>query len=185
QGFECIGACFNAFDMSRLAEDLFGCQVTLLQNGMLGENRSLIIEHLVRGQPLLIPYPLCCNYEPCNKRGHKAHWAVVTGALLGVDWSDVETCFEEVAETPGLYSAESAEIRPMTSHVHALYLLAKQGKSVRHRLWDFDRVAESNGQLLEFDPRRQADGTTYVVPAEGGVRAGLCGKLLLLAPATA
>ena len=60
-----------------------------------------------------------------------------------------------------------------------VYILAKQGKSLRYQLWRLETVAESNGQLREMDPRRRGDGARYVVP-EGGVEAGLAGQVVLL-----
>lgn len=64
-----------------------------------------------------------------------------------------------------------------------IYLLSKQGKSWRPQLWNYRQAHESNAQLMDFCPKRAGDGKVYVVPA-GGVRAGLCGKTVLLHPRT-
>ncbi len=63
--------------------------------------------------------------------------------------------------------------------VKEVYVLAKQGKSLRYQLWSLDSVAQSNGQLRTMDPQRANDGTQYVVP-HGGVEAGLAGQAVLL-----
>lgn len=60
-----------------------------------------------------------------------------------------------------------------------VYILAKQGKSLRYQLWNMDSVAQSNEQLKAMDPERASNGTQYVVPA-GGIEAGLAGQAVLL-----
>lgn len=59
------------------------------------------------------------------------------------------------------------------------YLYARQGKSRYLALWSYEELELSNNNLKEFDPKRAADGTKYVLP-EGGVQAGLSGKIILL-----
>lgn len=60
-----------------------------------------------------------------------------------------------------------------------VYILAKQGKSLRYQLWKLDAVAQSNAQLREIDPQRASDGSYYVLPL-GGVEEGLAGQVVLL-----
>lgn len=63
--------------------------------------------------------------------------------------------------------------------IEEVFVLAKQGKSLRYQLWEFESVAQSNKQLKEMDPQRASDGTRYVLPP-GGVQDGLAGQVLLL-----
>lgn len=63
--------------------------------------------------------------------------------------------------------------------VREVYVLAKQGKSLRYQLWSLESIAQSNEQLRTMDPQRANDGTQYVVP-QGGVEAGLAGQAVLL-----
>lgn len=60
-----------------------------------------------------------------------------------------------------------------------VFILAKQGKSLRYQLWSLDSLTESNKQLRTMDPQRASDGTPYIVP-QGGVEAGLAGQAVLL-----
>lgn len=62
-----------------------------------------------------------------------------------------------------------------------VYILAKQGKSLRYQLWKLETVAQSNAQLREMDPQRAGDGSYYVLPP-GGVEEGLAGQVVLLCP---
>ena len=108
-----------------------------------------------------------------------------TGVLLGVQHVP-SLGYSEDPELPGLFhpvpgTPHQPPSLPEEGSPGAVYLLAKQGKSWHHQLWDYDLVRDSNLQLTDFSPSRAADGREYVVPA-GGVRAGLCGQALLLRP---
>ncbi|XP_075222765.1 actin maturation protease [Lycorma delicatula] len=59
------------------------------------------------------------------------------------------------------------------------YLYARQGKSRYMALWSYEELELSNKNLLEFDPKRAEDGTEYILP-DGGVEAGLAGKMIML-----
>ncbi|XP_059237371.1 actin maturation protease isoform X3 [Mustela nigripes] len=125
------------------------------------------------------------NHEPCHRKGHKAHWAVSTGVLLGVR-AVPSLGYSEDPELPGLFHPvptmpHQPPALPEEGSAGVVYLLSKQGKSWHYQLWDYDQVRDSNLQLTDFSPSRAADGRAYVVPA-GGVRAGLCGQALLLRP---
>ncbi|KAG8511377.1 UPF0692 protein C19orf54 [Galemys pyrenaicus] len=109
------------------------------------------------------------------------------GVLLGVPGVP-SLGYAEDPELPGLFhpvpsTARRPPLLPEEGSPGAAYLLSKQGKSWHYQLWDYDQVRDSNLQLTDFSPARAADGREYVVPA-GGVRAGLCGQVLLLTPPT-
>ncbi|KAM9632552.1 actin maturation protease isoform 1-T1 [Trichechus inunguis] len=183
RGYTAQGEMFSVADMGRLAQEALGCQVELLCGGLGGPNRDRVLQHLIAGHPLLIPYDEDFNHEPCQRKGHKAHWAVSTGVLLGVpgvpslgyaEDPELAGLFHPVPSTPCQPPPLPEEGSPGT-----IYLLSKQGKSWHYQLWDYDQVRESNLQLTEFSPSRAADGWSYVVPA-GGLQSGLCGQALLL-----
>ncbi|XP_005868893.1 PREDICTED: UPF0692 protein C19orf54 homolog [Myotis brandtii] len=185
RGYTAQGEMFSVANMGRLAEEALGCQVELLRGGLGGPNRGRVLQHLVSGHPLLIPYDEDFNHEPCRRKGYKAHWAVSTGVLLGVQGVP-SPGYAEDPELPGLFHPvpsvpHQLPSLPEEGSLGAVYLLSKQGKSWHYQLWDYDQVQDSNLQLTDFSPSRAADGRVYVVPA-GGVRAGLCGQALLLRP---
>ncbi|XP_012589236.1 PREDICTED: UPF0692 protein C19orf54 homolog isoform X2 [Condylura cristata] len=185
RGYTAQGEMFSAANMGRLAREVLGCHAELLCGGLGSPNRDRILRHLVAGQPLLIPYDEDFNHEPCQRRGHKAHWAVSAGVLLGVPGVP-SLGYAEDHELPGLFhpvpsTACQPPSLPEEGSPGAVYLLSKQGKSWHYQLWDYDQVRDSNLQLTDLSPSRAADGREYVVPA-GGVRAGLCGQVLLLTP---
>ncbi|KAM8952298.1 actin maturation protease [Pelodytes ibericus] len=175
RGYTAQGEMFSADNMSRLAGEVFDCRCELLSGGMNGENQTRILRHLTAGLPVLIPYDEDFNHEPCQREGHRAHWAVISGVLLGMK----NGSFQADPDTPGLYQPPSDSSSLRLAEIKETYLVAKQGKSLRYQLWDYECLSRSNGQLIQFDPKRASDGTQYVVP-EGGVRTGLCGQVVLL-----
>ncbi|CAG6002455.1 unnamed protein product [Menidia menidia] len=129
-----------------------------------------------------IRYDEDCNHEPCQRGGHRAHWAVASGVLLGLDPGSVSPEHAQPDATlPWLCLAPDGCPPPPigSTAVREVYILAKQGKSLRYQLWSLDAVAQSNEQLRTMDPQRANDGTRYVVP-EGGMEAGLAGQVVLL-----
>ncbi|XP_062818906.1 actin maturation protease [Anolis carolinensis] len=181
RGYTAQGEMFSAADMAKLAGEVFPCQTELLSGKLEGENRERILRHLSAGFPVLIPYDEDFNHEPCFRGGHKAHWAIASGALLGLKRGFQLPPCQEDKEIPGLFHASpSASSFPLDA-VAETYLLSKQGKSCRYQLWSYTLLQESNAQLTDFSPKRAADGKVYIVPA-GGVREGLCGKAVLLRP---
>lgn len=185
RGYTAQGEMFSVADMGKLAQEALGCQVEHLCGGLGGPNRARVLQHLVSGHPLLIPYDEDFNHEPCQRKGHKAHWAVSAGVLLGVQ-AVPSPGYAEDPELPGLFHLAPSTLHqppslPEDGSSGAVYLLSKQGKSWHYQLWDYDQVRDSNLQLTDFSPSRATDGRAYVVPA-GGVQAGLCGQALLLTP---
>ncbi|XP_073405360.1 actin maturation protease isoform X3 [Dendrobates tinctorius] len=178
RGYTVHGEMFSAENMSRLAEEVFGCHCELLTGGMEGENRERILGHLTAGLPVLIPvyrYDEDFNHEPSQRDGHRAHWAVISGVLLGIQ----NGSFDPDPDGSGLFLPLPGASTLNTDDIEQRYLIAKQGKSRRYQLWEYESLSRSNNQLLHLDPKRTCDGNVYVVP-EGGLQAGLCGKTLLL-----
>lgn len=176
------GEMFSADNMALLAEEVCGCKAELLSGGLSGSNAATIITHLWGRQPVLIPYDEDFNHEPCQRSGHRAHWAVASGVLLGLNQGTVSKEHIQPDSTlPWLFlTTDSSCPCPVGgTTVKEVYILAKQGKSLRYQLWSLDKVAESNRQLRTIDPQRANDGTQYVVP-QGGVEAGLAGQAVLL-----
>jgi hypothetical protein len=51
-----------------------------LYDGVL--DSEFIREKLKQHSMLLVPYDADRNHSPCNNRGHKAHWCLITGYLI-------------------------------------------------------------------------------------------------------
>lgn len=80
---------------------------------------------------------------------------------------------------PGDQACQEAQrLLPTTDLVH---VLALQGKSRHLSAWPLPDLVESNENLRQLDPERQASELEYIVP-EGGLQEGLCGKAILIHP---
>ncbi|KPP70547.1 hypothetical protein Z043_110613 [Scleropages formosus] len=179
RGYTAQGEIFSAHDMALLAEEMCGCRAERLTGGMSGPNFGLILKHLASGKPVLIPYDEDFNHEPCQRRGHRAHWAVASGILLALK----EGCLnkEEFQPDPGvpwLLLPGDSPACPMEG-IQDAFVLAKQGKSLHYQLLGLEKLAQSNAQLKEMDPKRAADGSVYILP-QGGMEVGLAGQVVLL-----
>lgn len=109
-------------------------------------------------------------------------YPLIAGVLLGFDQGSVNSEHAQSDPTlPWLYLTDGSRL-PCPATLKSpteVYILAKQGKSLRYQLWSLDSIVQSNGQLRTMDPVRANDGSQYVVP-EGGVEAGLAGQAVLL-----
>ncbi|XP_065511307.1 actin maturation protease [Caloenas nicobarica] len=193
RGFTHRGEMFSAADMAALARDVFPCHPELLSGGLEGPNLPRILQHLISGLPLLVPYDEDSNHEPCQRRGHKAHWAVLTGVLLGVRTAALSPTYRPDPEIPNLFHPPASGGGELVlggsglrwggpgGAVERVLVLAQQGKSPRVQLWALGGLHGSNAQLSELSPRRTRDGHRYVLPA-GGLAQGLGGRALLLHP---
>ncbi|XP_017658902.1 UPF0692 protein C19orf54 homolog isoform X2 [Nannospalax galili] len=136
RGYTAQGEMFSAADMGRLAQETLGCQTELLGGGLGGPNRDRVLQHLITGYPLLIPYDEDFNHEPCQRKGHKAHWAVSAGVLLGVQ-SVPSPGYVEDTELPGLFHPvpgipHRPPSFPEENSPGATFLLSKQETSFNH-----------------------------------------------------
>ncbi|KAM6954045.1 actin maturation protease-like [Aplochiton taeniatus] len=181
RGYTAHGEMFSAHDMALLAEEVCECKAETLTGGLSSDNSSKILTHVCKGQPVLIPYDEDFNHEPCQRRGHRAHWAVASGVLLGLDQGSVSQQHTQPDPTLPwlLLPKDNNPTYPCLVGVRESYVLAKQGKSLKYQLWSLDSVSQSNIQLREMDPQRASNGIQYIVP-QGGVEAGLAGKVVLL-----
>ena len=78
-GFTYHGEMFSAQDMGLLAEQYYKLKYKVVNDSL--EDYLGLLHHLYQGYPVLVPYDADRNHEPCLKKGHKAHWAVVTGKV--------------------------------------------------------------------------------------------------------
>ncbi|KAJ9598928.1 hypothetical protein L9F63_026534 [Diploptera punctata] len=139
RGFTNHGEMFSVDDMATLARDMLekNCREVEVLSGGLGQDKEYVLQKLKSDSILLIPYDADANDAPCCRRGHKAHWAVVSGVII---------------------SATSQ---------HTCHLLARQGKSRHLAVWSYEELQRSNENLMEMDPGRATDGRSYILPPGG------------------
>nr|CAD7602331.1 unnamed protein product [Timema genevievae] len=100
QGYTNLGEMFSVDFMAALVRHTFQpCpQVEILHQGL--QDKENVLRHIQNGSLLLVPpvrakitldldcinsYDADGNHSPCCRWGHKAHWAIVSGALQSQD----------------------------------------------------------------------------------------------------
>uniref|UniRef100_A0A914HK95 Actin maturation protease n=1 Tax=Globodera rostochiensis TaxID=31243 RepID=A0A914HK95_GLORO len=135
------GELFSAAWMCELVERLWPKKYQL--NPTQFPTANAIIQHLISGKSaserrcpttVLVPYDCDKNFEPCNRQGNAAHWALIIGFVL-------------------LELQNGEEIHHNFDNEHLLYLVALQGKSRHPALWSYSALRESNGQLNVPTPK--------------------------------
>ncbi|KAJ3649236.1 hypothetical protein Zmor_020989 [Zophobas morio] len=79
QGYTNNGEIFSAHDMAELAKIHLKSTDIQVYSGLL--NTKEIKEILLQGANLLVPYDTDKDNSPCLLKGHKAHWAIICGAV--------------------------------------------------------------------------------------------------------
>jgi len=150
------GEMFSALNMKLLVEEKF----PRLKAHVVPFNEKRITEKLLTGVPVLVPYDSDFNFSPCCKRGHHAHWAVLTGVAvctsqpLNVGGKEIRprvvrlaSATSKMAVSETLEQKNSNEATTTTT-----WVFAKQGKSVRLQVWKLSELMASNANLLERNP---------------------------------
>ncbi|ESO86175.1 hypothetical protein LOTGIDRAFT_235539 [Lottia gigantea] len=174
------GEIFSAEYISRLAHQVLNChsEVVEMVNGKKG-----ILQQLLRGSVLLVPYDADRNHGPCKKKGHKAHWALISGFFLMMDMTHLKTLKSNfTADTThrNLYHCTDIDNikvceEELIKATRSILVYGHQGKSKYTGYWFLNDLLDSNANLREIGPER--NDSEYVIPT-GGITAGLCGKVV-------
>ncbi|XP_018010854.1 flocculation protein FLO11 [Hyalella azteca] len=82
KGFSTHGEMFSAESLASLANLKLGYSMeACVRRGIL-QDKHVFLELILAGALLLVPYDAQHNHQPGKFNGHKAHWGVVSGALV-------------------------------------------------------------------------------------------------------
>ena len=174
RGFSSQGEMFSASDMADLSKEVLGGGELMAISSLL--DKAWLVSVLAEGRHLLVPYDCGANHSPCLEGGKRAHWALVVGLAC----RPAAFCKGTPLDLASGWSWQGEPPAPseMTDEV---MLVARQSKSLVLGLWDRDELVESCLNLKDFYPKRGKEEDKFVIP-EGGVEAGLAGKMVLLPP---
>nr|XP_045592215.1 uncharacterized protein LOC123754096 [Procambarus clarkii] len=79
-GYSCHGEMFSCDAMAKLAGGINGMEATVRRDVLC--NPRNILELLMQGDLILVPYDAERNHMPGLRNGYKAHWGVVCGCLV-------------------------------------------------------------------------------------------------------
>jgi len=175
RGFSLQGEMFSASNMADLAKEVLGGGEVMSISLLL--DKDWLVNVLAKGRQMLIPYDCAVNHSPCLEGGKKAHWALV----VGIAWQQTDVTSKGIILdlAPG-WSWQDNEAPVPSDITDEVMLLARQSKSLVLGLWDRKDLIESCLNLKAIGPKR-GEEDKYVIP-EGGVEAGLAGKMVLLPP---
>ncbi|KAL4238911.1 hypothetical protein ACF0H5_003618 [Mactra antiquata] len=118
-GFSTQGEMFSAVNLEKMSSEAYGCKTSVLDIRDVG-GKWEFLNCLARGDMLLVPYDPDKNYVPVLKKGHKAHWALVTGFFAAIQDESVLGRFQrgsikKDSEITNLYHCDMAPL-PSTTH---------------------------------------------------------------------
>lgn len=178
-GYTNRGEMFSVKDMAALAKQVIPeKKVTREKVEMLKDNFWLV-DTLLSGALMLVPYDCSPNNSPTVANGHKAHWALLTGFFLSS--SSLLTSCTLLPGLPNFYllpPGSSSDLLQSNTLPNAdILLVARQSKTLPLNIWSKNQLVDSCSNLRQVAEKRQ-DGT-YVIP-EGGILSGLCGQFVLI-----
>ncbi|XP_066937743.1 mucin-17-like isoform X2 [Macrobrachium rosenbergii] len=80
QKFTSHGEMFSSENMARLANDINGMEAIVRRDVLC--NPKILLELLIHGNLILVPYDADQNHMPNLRNGHKAHWGIICGCLV-------------------------------------------------------------------------------------------------------
>lgn len=136
---------------------------------------------------VLIAYDCDLNFEPCCKKGLKAHWTLITGFLLPVESNQLDNLSGIKKDL--LFNLNNQQINKNNIDLFANYYITgfrdkiftfcRHGKSKHYGVWNFKSLIESNKQLKEIDHLKCND-TDFIKPSDGNLQRTLAAKYLVL-----
>jgi hypothetical protein len=178
------GEIFAVENLEGIARDHLQCQAEVVELALVD-----VLDVILQGKTLLVPYDADKDHAPCLEKGHKAHWCLLVGFAIVLSPNfdnlfNLQQCCMPSLSLPGHFVVREDEKASLLANKLSLqssaqlYVFARHGKSTHLGLWKFTSLLESNGNLVEMDPRRTRPGE-YVIP-DGGIERGLSGKALVV-----
>ena len=180
RGFSNHGEMFSVDSMASLAEELVPeeCKVSIVESTKL-EETSWLVDALLDGCLMLVPYDCTPDHSPGLAGGEKAHWALVTGFLLpSSNTTRLPPFCSPLSGCPNFYELSNGATLPsQAANCQDLMLVARQSKSVLLGLWSARHLALSCRNLRQAASKRL--NGSYVLPEGGGLQK-LCGRIVIL-----
>ena len=180
RGFSNLGEIFSVDSMASLAEELLPeCKVSIVESSKL-EETVWLVDALLDGSLMLVPYDCTPDHSPGLAGGQKAHWALVTGFLLPCSNTTrlPSSTSTPLPGCPNFYELSNTATLPSQAvNSQDVMVVARQSKSVMLGLWSARHLALSCRNLRQAASKR-LDGS-YVLP-EGGSLQKLCGRIVIL-----
>lgn len=143
-----------------------------------------LIDLVLNNSLILIAYDCDQNFEPCSKQGLKAHWALITGAMIAMPFSESEHFQGANLDSNFVYceaviEEEKSKILNQYKDLDKIQVICRHGKSKYPGVWNIKKLIESNRQLKLID-HQKCDDTNFVKPLHGDLSKSLANRILIL-----
>lgn len=176
KGFTNKGEMFSVENMADLANSALNKEVSIEPISKIADSRWLV-ECFSLNQTLLVPYDCGHNHAPAEFRGKKAHWGLITGIVVPI--TDQDICNLGIVNTQSnihILGQNNKQLFLDLIRTCKHFLIARQSKSAVLGIWETVELLKSNQNIENIDFQKENE---YVIP-DGGVKAGLQGKFVLL-----
>jgi hypothetical protein len=100
KGYSKQGEMFSVENMADLASAILDTEAMIASTDAVND----MVDELLGGWMLLVPYDCAHNHHPAMLQGRKAHWALITGFVLAVDAA------EDIADVGNDHSEDNVVI---------------------------------------------------------------------------
>ncbi|RNA10856.1 hypothetical protein BpHYR1_053428 [Brachionus plicatilis] len=154
--------------LANLAQEYPDSEIKLLSSI---DDEYQIIDLVLENNLVLIAYDCDLNFEPCFKQGLKAHWALITGAIIPIDAAQSTNFVDQNFETNFVYhqtpiEEEKIRILNQFSNLDRIHVICRHGKSKYPGVWSMKKLIESNKQLNLID-NKKCDDENFIKPEHG------------------
>lgn len=191
------GEMFSAAFMAKIATDHLQLQSKVVRV----ESQALLdlLTGTISGSmAVLVPYDADKDHTPCLAQGCSAHWCLLVGLCIVTGKAHVPSkfleCCQKASSNSPHYVVGETGTREFTTLLertfdsegslkesldkNSIYVFSRHGKTSHLGLWSLKDLLNSNGNLVEVDPRR-SNPQEYVIP-QGGLEDGLKSKVVLV-----
>ena len=134
-----------------------------------------LLEHLLCGHAIVVPYDCDKDHTPCLAKGHRAHWCLIVGVAFPVQLEnpDFRHLLPHCTQDPSIenhYILQDDHVLQSIAAVETLsdcrnpHVFTRHGKSRHLGLWKLSDLLKSNVNITEFST--QHCGDDYVLPDE-------------------
>lgn len=163
------GEMFSAYALANVAAHCLNIDYDIVDISH-DHTTNKMLDNLLNGNLILIPYDADKNHMPCLKKGHTAHWGVITGFVCNVinnnALNDIipDDILPNVFHLRNILASQIILPQILQNNIH---FYVRQGKSKHLALWSMKSLLASNMNLKEVDPDKHFDDELWNLPVNG------------------
>ena len=166
------GELFSAKFLLQIASEAINCCGKILPSSVI--THVSVLEHLLSGHAIVVPYDCDKNHIPCLAKGHKAHWCLIVGVAFPIQVGSpgFRRLLPHCTQDPSIINhyVLNGDALQSTSAIEELSdcknpcVFTRHGKSRHLGLWKLSDLLKSNANIAEVSPQHSKHD--YVFPHE-------------------